>query len=367
MHPTSTKRRMQPKQEHVISRMREWIVNRRLKPGTRLPSRAEIGKQLDVSSLTVQQAFDRLAADGFVESFGRRGTFIADRPPHLSRCGIVFASSPDSPDWSQFWAAMLQATADRRSSDEWDMPFFFNVNQLRSGDDYERLIDDIEQARLAGVVLTNAPHELYGTPILDDKRLARAIVTGGSHYSDAVSVYPETNTFIDRALERLAERGRRRVAFISAMRPVTQFEQYASAGVERLGMEVRPSWFQFVHPGSVEGAAGNVARLLLDRPAPERPDAIVITDDNIVEQATIGIAASGVRLPDDLDIVALCNFPTPPPSVVPVTRLGFDARAIMAVALDGVASLVAGKGGNRQVAISARFEHELNNGPHAAS
>jgi len=45
-----------------------------------------------------------------------------------------------------------------------------------------------------------------------------------------------------------------------------------------------------------------------------RPDALVVADDNLVTCATQGIAASGVQVPGELDVVAHCNFPHPLPA-----------------------------------------------------
>jgi hypothetical protein len=41
-----------------------------------------------------------------------------------------------------------------------------------------------------------------------------------------------------------------------------------------------------------------------------------------------------VRVPDEVAVVGHTNFPWPTPSAVPVKRLGFNVRKILAVALD---------------------------------
>jgi GntR family transcriptional regulator/MocR family aminotransferase len=49
----------------------------KLSPGARLPATRELARQLGVNRSTVAMAYDELLADGAVESFGGRGTFVA--------------------------------------------------------------------------------------------------------------------------------------------------------------------------------------------------------------------------------------------------------------------------------------------------
>ena len=57
---------------------------------------------------------------------------------------------------------------------------------------------------------------------------------------------------------------------------------------------------------------------------PERPDGLIVTDDNLLTSASEGLLAAGVRVPEEVSVVALTNFPNLVPSAVPVTRIGFD-------------------------------------------
>jgi len=66
----------------------------------------------------------------------------------------------------------------------------------------------------------------------------------------------------------------------------------------------------------------------------DRPDALLVTDDNLVEYATAGLVDAGVRVPTDMDVVVHCNFPWPTPSLVPVRRIGYDAAQMLRACLD---------------------------------
>ena len=65
-------------------------------------------------------------------------------------------------------------------------------------------------------------------------------------------------------------------------------------------------------------------------PKPDHvPDALLITDDNLVGPATAGLKALGIRCPTDVEVVAHANFPWPTASALPITRIGFDANQLL--------------------------------------
>ena len=66
----------------------------------------------------------------------------------------------------------------------------------------------------------------------------------------------------------------------------------------------------------------------------ERPDGLILADDNIVENSLAGVIEAGVRVPHDVEVVAYCNFPWAPSAVLPVKRMGYHARQIIEACLD---------------------------------
>ena len=131
----------------------------------------------------------------------------------------------------------------------------------------------------------------------------------------------------------MSERGRRRLAVIAP--PSTEGNPAAewAAAAERHGCELAEWAYHEVsqrHPVS----GRYLARVLFRDGAADRPDGLIISDDNLVEQVTLGVADAGLRVPHELDIVAHCNFPWPPPSALPVIRLGYDAGKLLDAALE---------------------------------
>jgi hypothetical protein len=90
-----------------------------------------------------------------------------------------------------------------------------------------------------------------------------------------------------------------------------------------------------------------------------RPDGLIIADDNFVEAASGGLIRAGVRVPEDVEVVAHCNFPWPTPSVLPVKRLGFSARQVLRECINSVDAQRRGEAIKPPIAIPALFEEEV--------
>ena len=100
-----------PMQEQIAAFFRRAIADGRLGPGARLPSTRSLAEQMVVARNTVSLAYERLAAEGYVE--GRRGgcTRVArDLPdltpniPATAACSGA-ASQPKPPFWCRWWRA----------------------------------------------------------------------------------------------------------------------------------------------------------------------------------------------------------------------------------------------------------------------
>jgi LacI family transcriptional regulator len=136
--------------------------------------------------------------------------------------------------------------------------------------------------------------------------------------------------WLDKALDHLAAAGRRRVAVIGfGFEP--RLEARFQAGLAARGMVSHTRWRQFVSLQWQHGARHAAELLMHDR---ERPDALLVTDDNFVEDAVAGVAAAGLVVPDDVAVVGHANFPVPPAKSLPLRLLGYDAHRAMRACVD---------------------------------
>jgi GntR family transcriptional repressor for pyruvate dehydrogenase complex len=70
--------------QRVVSGLKERILAGELPPGAKLPSEAELIEAYDVSRTVVREAVTRLRAEGLVETFQGRGSFVLAVPEPTS-------------------------------------------------------------------------------------------------------------------------------------------------------------------------------------------------------------------------------------------------------------------------------------------
>lgn len=75
----------QPIYEQIASQIKAMIMNGGLKEGDALPSMRALAQDLRISVITTKRAYEILEAEGMIESFTGRGSFVAAQNPELLR------------------------------------------------------------------------------------------------------------------------------------------------------------------------------------------------------------------------------------------------------------------------------------------
>ena len=68
-----------PIYEQVSSQIKNKIMNGTSEAGEMLPSMRALAKDLHISVITVQRAYEDLTRDGFIESVSGKGSFVASQ------------------------------------------------------------------------------------------------------------------------------------------------------------------------------------------------------------------------------------------------------------------------------------------------
>lgn len=66
-----------PIYEQITSQIKGMIMSGNLKPGDPMPSMRKLAKELHVSVITTQRAYDDLVKDGFIVTVPAKGTFVS--------------------------------------------------------------------------------------------------------------------------------------------------------------------------------------------------------------------------------------------------------------------------------------------------
>lgn len=348
------------KHDAIVQHLRSLVVGERaLRPGARVPTRSEIGDHFGVSAMTVQRAFDRVIDEGFLAVAGNAGTVVSDHPPHLHRFVLSVPGHPGDSRWVRFWD-LLAHEANRWSDDAHShMVVAQDADPALDAVVAERLAHEIADHRVAGILfVTDSPW--ITASLLRGTDIPRLAFTGLKANSDVpgISLGGEGTLWFTRAVERLHERGRKRIALITVpgLGQPRQLELWQRL-LEQRGLTCDPALIQMAGQWDARWAT-NLVFSLFRGPADQRPDALVVADDNLVEQVCAGLYRLGLRVPDDLDVIAHANFPLAAPAALPFTRLGFDIPQVFALAMDLLLRQQRREGVPRVTAVHPRFEDE---------
>ena len=321
-------------QDRVAAEVRRAIRTGRFLPGERLPPRLVLAARHRVSSLTVQRAMNQLLEDGFIKTRQRQGTFVSGRPPHLYRIGLAFQPRRHDPSWSNLWDALLAAAGLIAAEGPCYFTSYLGVDRHLDTDDCQRLQRDLERKVLAGVIFDQFSVQAADLLPLSRTGVPAAAIMKTESTGKMSGITLDIESFFDQALAHLRRDGRRRIAIIALGKPdVWQMLPMIERCYARHGLEYRPEWIHGIPlPGAEWGT--HTVRLLFAAAASERPDALVIADDNLCRPVVAGLAQLPCRVPDDIRIVSICNWPKLPEVNLPVDWLGFDLREMLERAVD---------------------------------
>lgn len=334
------------KAERIAEHLRERILSGELAPGTKLPSYDELREQFGISRPTVARLLDTLRKEGLVTERGSRAVHVAQRLPHHHRYFWVTSEQPGSLQWTRFLATFLQLIEQEQTGLPGQVEALVGVDGRSNNAAYQRLKDVLKQESAAGLMLVNSA-TMFQLPALQssDKVPRLAIAAELPHSALVTLAY---DSFIERACGRLSEIGGR----VAVLSPHEWNLRAAQRALRDKG--VPESDVRLYHVGVL--GCERVTELLFERA--DRPGAVFVADDNLIEPTLLGLERARLA-PGAVHVLSHCNWPHPLGSWPGVEYLGFDVREIFAVARRYFGSPQRGDPSEPVACIEPRFEDEL--------
>jgi DNA-binding LacI/PurR family transcriptional regulator len=313
----------------VAEHVRREIATGRQAPGSKLPSHVELQRKLGTTPVTVQRALHQLREEGFIRTgVSALGTHVADHPPSHWRYALVLDDHPPKDDrqfWTRYHAALCQVARQVNKLGPRQIEVYFDVNSsVNFSEGYARLLNDMTHHRLAGLMFANYPHELKGSPILEQPGVCR--VSAG-HFVGAKmpGIRRQYWGTVTESLRWIVEQGRRSVGVIT----VPHFSQAQTQFlIDEAGLASQPFWMQAVAPHNTEWAR-HAVNAILRAHSSAIPEALMVTDDHLVEAVADALIEFGVRVPDDMLVIGHWNFPLEFTRDLPVQPIGQDNTKLL--------------------------------------
>ncbi|MBA3686421.1 MAG: GntR family transcriptional regulator [Planctomycetes bacterium] len=327
------------KRHELADILRDRIRGGEYATGMRIPSQRQLLQEFEVSPVTLQRAVDRLSEQGYLIARGSAGTFVTEHLPDRACCALVLTEDPEHAPINQFFATLLRESRAWSDAAGWRFEPWFDHG---TGPAHERLCERVADGAIAGLLFASLPYRFDHSPLLTAPvpRVAIGRLPPDCDVANfaASLIHLRSAGVIEGICADFAKAGRRRFAAITG--PGSAGEAQAGlAAARKAGLDARIEWWlELPNAPNAVSCARVVAHLLCSGRPEDRPDCLLISDDNLVPAVTAGILDAGLA-PADIQVVAHANFPDPIPSAVPCRRYGYDGRSILATALAEIGRL----------------------------
>lgn len=296
------------------------IASGRIKAGTTLPTIKKLAEDTGLTFRVARGVVERLGREGFVRSRPRVGTVVLPRDVHALR-GKVLLVLPDV-DASSYHAMQIADALRRRLS---AAGYVLTTAVFPQDARRDASFLKCELAHSPDLVVA-----LYSTPHLR-MQLREAGFKCLFVYGD--EPLPEDGAWIRfYAAEAIAgfvdHCVRAGVKHVAQVRFDGNETPDAAPALAAAGIDCRwntiPRWDVL---GRYEGIERSAYGAFLDMPREKFPDVFLFWDDFVAQGALTAFMKRGVKIPEDIKVVALANRGRGPVYTEPLTRFECDADA----------------------------------------
>ncbi|MFW5798473.1 MAG: GntR family transcriptional regulator [Planctomycetota bacterium] len=308
--------------DQVAALLRDEILQG-MSAGEKLPPEPPLAERFGVSIGTVRAGLATLVTEGLLERRQGSGTYVTDLS---ARRHVALSIGVDiaDPELSYFFRRIFQKV--REFFFERDITCHEYVFRFSDHDTYrlrgicDSLIDDIEQGLVSCLVTLAVP----GYDQLRERLAPKAVpwvALGGLTHRHRVDL--DHVDMLNQGLACLGEMGCKRLGVFDWGTELRDRELRQAVDVP----EDDP-WFDFRVPACLQPGAAFKTFCSLWNSRSDRPDGLLICEDTIYREVVSAVLKLGIRVPDDLVLVATENKGAKIHYPVPTIRMTFDPDTV---------------------------------------
>ena len=326
-----------PQYREIEDFVRTLIKTGTLAVGEALPTTMELSAAWGVYSQSINLALEPLAKEGLLSRRQNRGTIVLDGNKKILRLGIYENFGSIAPNDRDFLNSIQIELARILEEQNAELKIWID-NRQASKSLPKNLIEACHKREIDGLVCTHPRFEL----IKPMTKLPVPIALLSNYRGCASRVLHRYADLVENSVRRLAERGARRIALISNLQPnphtstfkrqdPAKFYDVFTETVAALGLETRPEWV--IRPSyskSIEGLERfgyDAMKTLWNQNV--KPDGLFIYPHTSARGSLTAMLELGVKIPEDLKLVAHGNIETPIITPYPVDWINSSSRTIV--------------------------------------
>jgi GntR family transcriptional regulator of arabinose operon len=347
-----------PLHVQLFNQVHHLILSGEWAPGNRLPSEAELQRQLKISRSTIRQALNNAEAQGLIERVPGKGTFVAHSAVGKRNSRLIGYVTCDS---FRHLQSQLLSGAESVVSNEGYRVVFCNSNG--EAEEENRLLDQLVlEDRVEGILIWPV---LYDDPSRRLFQLVRQglipLVLVDRTFNSLTCDYVTSDNYAGAyaAVEHLIELGHRQIAFLS--HPILQLLTVAERlrgyqqALRDAGLTSLEPWLVgapnqemvITHAlNSYSATSQEIEQIAQHLRSPQRPTAIFAMNDMMAMQAVKAAKLANLRVPEDLSLVGFDDEGIVMTLLdVPLTTVAQDAVALGKKAAELLIERIAGYDG----------------------
>jgi len=301
----------------VANRLRCELAAGQYAVGDRFPSQNALARRFETNATTAREALALLEHDGWIRRRFGSGAFVTPRAAERW-IGIFTAFDILQPRVSGFHVHVPDALSRHLAQNGCRTEVYIG-SPLSHDDDppaaRTRLVCDVEAGRLDGLALVSLPSRWRWKEWVESLSIP---AVGPYTPFNINSGYPD---LMRQAVQRLHTRGCRRLAMLAWGHDGLR-DPFHDA-LAACGLEYRPEWVRHDLDPKLSGAGWEEFREIWFARR-QKPDGILVMDDLLFDEAAIAIRELGIRVPEQLRIVAHANKGAPRHYPFPVIEARMD-------------------------------------------
>lgn len=320
--------------ERLANTIRKKIVNH-YQIGQRLPTTKAIAEQFQCSINSAHHALAILRREGLIEGRTGRGTYVAGNVPG-KHVALIIGLSEQYPNLSYYSGRILTETMAELRRQEVAVRTYWDFEGQPDGqhvgiesNDAPTLWNNLDENKVAAIGVIQRFRESE-----KNLRLAQCEVPviWNTSVPGGYWVVNDFEGMLRQGIDSLVSEGARRIAVVAwdEDQRIAKFLHPWAHILKSLfashSLELRQEWIRGSLEPSESGAGYEEFREIWSAFS-DKPDGLFVTDDILMPDVALAIRELGIKVPDDLHVVAAANKGCVTSPQFPATRILSDPSA----------------------------------------